>query len=100
MREIIVDTRVCADEEGRAHTFRYLLLIGEEPTERFSCRRCGVKIEEPGGESAQTAAQTLSRAQAMALLARFAQHGATPIDLEYLLEDLEIENRLPCSGRR
>lgn len=85
-------TRVLLDEEGREHTFRYLLL--EEDG------RCGVKIEEAGGESARTVVPTFSRSQAMALLERYARCGATPVDLAYLLEDLETENRLPGYGRR
>ena len=48
MRELLVDSRRIADEQGRIRIYDYLILVGERDTGTFFCESYGVKIVERG----------------------------------------------------
>lgn len=53
MRELFVETRVVAGEDGMPHRFHYFVTIGEmEVGNHFACESYGVKIVEDGGDTA------------------------------------------------
>ena len=87
MQEFTVDTRTFCDEQGQAHTFRYVLLAQTVQAGHFSCEDFGVKIEEVGGGSAAVERITPSHTRIRQLLALLIEHGATPTNLADVVQD-------------
>ena len=100
MRRFIAGTATCFDEQGNEHSFRYFLLAGKASAERSHNRLYGIRIEKPGGESAQIAELTASRAFALELLNFLMEQAVTPINLPEVLADLSTENLLPGERSR
>ena len=87
MQESYINTTVCRDEEGSAHTFRYSITTDQLPAGRFICEHYGVRVERADGEAAELRSITCSRSQLERLMAALVRNAVSPTELPYVVED-------------
>ena len=86
-REILVDTRLLTDAQGRVREYSYFVLVGEMDVGNFSCEAYGVMIRETGGESAALPGLTVSAARIDELAGLLVRGGVTPVTLRDVVDD-------------
>ncbi|MCD8004257.1 MAG: DUF6514 family protein [Oscillospiraceae bacterium] len=88
MREISVDHREAVDEQGRRHTYEYILLVGRVPiSAQIACESYGACIRDGEGGCAQVPDITLIAGRIQALLDLLARNIVTPCTLLDVVED-------------
>lgn len=87
MREFIVDTRTCLDEEGRRRTFRYCIVVDDIQSQGLCMENYGVMVTEEGGDSTLVRGITPCRARIDALAALLARNLVAPASLPDVIQD-------------
>lgn len=88
MRELFVETRIVAEENGAAHRFEYSIVVGEaELGEGLLCESYGVKVEEQGGEVSVVPNITISAARIDTLMDLLVRNTVGPSTLSDVISD-------------
>lgn len=88
MRELFVETRTAAGEDGIVHRFDYYVVVGEmEAGGRFSCESYGVKIQEQGGDGVVIPNLTVSVPRIDALMELLLRNTVGPASAREVVDD-------------
>lgn len=87
MKEFVIGTKTCDDEQGRGHTFRYFLVVDQVQSGETAWEDYGIGISEENGERAVVRGITPLRRRIEELAGRLMEYAATPVNLPELVED-------------
>ncbi len=88
MREVSVDHREAVDEQGRRHTYEYILLVDQAPiSPQVACESYGACIRDGEGRCARVPDITLSAERILSLLELLARNTVAPCTLLDVVED-------------
>lgn len=87
MRELLFKQLTLEDQQGRAHSYDYYVVIDEMDVGAFSCESYGLRVAEQGGESARIPHITCSIARIDELCERVTTGAVTPMTLRDVVSD-------------
>lgn len=88
MRELFVETRTAAGEDGANHKFDYFVVVDEMEVEgRLSCESYGIKVAEQGGDMAVVPNITVNIERIDALMELFLRNSVGPSAARDVVDD-------------
>ena len=88
MKDLYVQTRTVEGEDGTSHHFDYFVVVGEmEVGGRFACESYGVKVAEPGGDTATIPNLTVSVSRIDALMDLLVRNSVGPTGVGDVVQD-------------